>query len=107
MRALNLSIFQLEANCAELKSDLGALHQQLNQEIGTKGTMETVLAESREETFKQRQTSEELAQELEYLKNEINKIKYVLVLTKYFKQQRPGYKIYFHFVAQIFCDIWI
>jgi chromosome segregation ATPase len=69
--------FQLEANCAQLKSELGALHQQLQQEIGTKETMETVLAESREDTFKQRQTSEELAQELDYLRNEINKIKYV------------------------------
>lgn len=66
---------QLEANCAQLKSELGALHQQLKLEIGTKGAVESVLAESREETFKQRQTSEELAQELDYLRNEITKIK--------------------------------
>lgn len=79
VQVLNLLIYQLEANCAELKSELGALHQQLNQEIGTKGAIESVLAESREETFKQRQTSEELAQELEYLKNEITKIKYVFL----------------------------
>jgi uncharacterized protein (DUF3084 family) len=72
---LNIFVFQLEANCAQLKSELGALRQQLKQEIGTKGAMESVLAESREETFKQRQTSEELAQELDYLRNEVTKIK--------------------------------
>jgi chromosome segregation ATPase len=82
--ALTGYFLQLEANCAQLKSELGALHQQLQQEIGTKGAMETVLAESREDTFKQRQTSEELAQELDYLRNEITKIKYVRFLWNLF-----------------------
>jgi len=68
-------MFQLEATCAELKSELEALHQQLRQEMGTQGVLESVLVESREESVKQRLTSEELAQELNKLRAEVTKMK--------------------------------
>jgi hypothetical protein len=65
----------LEANCAKLNSELEALQQHLQDEVGTRDALQTVLVESRQESSKQKLTSDELAQQVEKLSEQVKKLR--------------------------------
>ncbi|XP_059479846.1 centrosomal protein of 135 kDa isoform X2 [Neocloeon triangulifer] len=75
LKLSNKRSLELEANCAKLKSELETLNLQLQRELASKGAIESVLEENREESMKQRLTNVEMAQELDKIRSEVTKMR--------------------------------
>lgn len=66
----------MEANAARLQEELTVMQAQLNHEAGTKDALETVLERSREESLQQRLGNEELATEMQRLREQVQKLQH-------------------------------